>query len=290
MEQYHPIVNIIYFGIVIGCSMVFLHPICLLISIISAAGYTILLFGYRKALKGFLGVGILMLLTAIINPTFSHQGVTELMELPGGNMLTLESILFGIGAGFMLGSSLLWFRIASEILTADKIVYLFGGLFPIFGLLLSMILGFIPKVKRKYKEITMCRNIDGNRSIKHHVQNISILITWMLEDSCEMGKSMKGRGYGLSGRTRYTIFRFTKRDVWMLVFMILAGIYVIAGSVRGAIEWNYYPVTMGAGFGMYSLSVYVVYILLCMCPVVGETVRNIKEVNVMADEKNSKSD
>ena len=107
MEQYHPIVNIIYFGLVIGCSMMFLHPICLLISIIGAAGYTILLFGYRKSLKGFLGVGILMLLTAIINPTFSHQGVTELMELPGGNMLTLESILFGIGAGFMLGSSLL---------------------------------------------------------------------------------------------------------------------------------------------------------------------------------------
>ena len=147
-----------------------------------------------------------------------------------------------------------------------------------------MILGFIPKVKRKYKEITMCRNIEESRSIRHHIQNISILITWMLEDACEMGKSMKGRGYGLSGRTRYTIFRFTKRDAGMLAFMIIAGVYVITGSVRGAIEWNYYPVTMGAGFDIYSLSVYVVYVLLCMFPVVGESVRNIKEVNVMADD------
>jgi len=98
MEQYHPIINFIYFGLVIGCSMVFLHPVCLLISITCAAYYTVVLFGKRRAVKGFGGVAVLMLLTALINPTFSHQGITELCELPGGNMLTLESILFGIGA------------------------------------------------------------------------------------------------------------------------------------------------------------------------------------------------
>ena len=272
MEQYHPIINIIYFGLVIGCSMVFLHPVCLLISIVCAAVYTVILFGREKAVKGFAGVAILMFLTALINPTFSHQGVTELMELPGGNMLTLESIFFGIGAAFMLGSTLLWFRIAGEILTEDKIVYLFGSIFPILGLLLSMILGFIPKIRRKYSEITMCRNNGKKTSFRHHADNISILITWMLEDSVEMGKSMKGRGYGLPGRTRYTVFRFTKRDRRMLLFMVLAGVYVIIGSINGALEWCYYPVTMGAGLGLYSLSVYAMYVMLCACPVFEEFV------------------
>lgn len=301
MEQYHPIVNFIYFGLMIGCGMVFLHPVCLLISIICAAYYTILLFGRRRAVKGFLGVAVLMLLTALINPTFSHQGVTELFELPGGNMLTLESILFGIGAAFMLGATLLWFRIASEILTADKIVYLFGRTFPILGLLLSMILGFIPKVRRKYLEIVMCQRhsyekksnvyIDekymnthqGDRQLsskvrkgfyklRRFVKEISILITWMLEDSVEMGKSMKGRGYGLPGRTGYSIYRFTKRDARLLIIMIILGGYVIAGSIQGALAWYYYPVTTGAGAGIYSISVFVAYAALMAGPIVSEAV------------------
>lgn len=318
MEQHHPIINLIYFSLVIGCSMIFLHPVCLLISITCGAAYTIIMFGMKRACKGFMGVSILMLLTALINPTFSHQGVTELCELPGRNMLTLESIFFGIGAAFMLGATLLWFRIVSEILTADKIVYLFGRTFPVLGLLLSMILGFIPKVRRRYAEITMCRgqeqrilslgrrkvrDVDNNGEkrkggvhissdavnvrcdiksliihriefVKHYIKNLSILVTWMLEDSVEMGKSMRGRGYGLPGRTQFTIYRFTKRDARMLAFIVLVGGYVIIGSVRGALSWYYYPVTYGAGLGAYSVSVYIAYALLCVQPVAGELLRN----------------
>ena len=300
MEQYHPIINLIYFCLVIGCSMIFLHPVCLLISITCAACYTVIIFGWNRACKGFAGVSVLMLLTALINPTFSHQGVTELMRLPGGNMLTLESIFFGIGAAFMLGATLLWFRIVSEILTADKIIYLFGKTFPILGLLLSIILGFVPKVKQKYSQIMMCREqelqavlyeeffaggyektLKGKATIryiriKHYIKNLSILITWMLEDSVEMGKSMRGRGYGIGARTQYTIYRFTKRDRRMLIFMIFAGAYVIIGSVRGALVWYYYPMTMGAGAAPYSLSVYVVYALICAQPVVGELIRGVR--------------
>ena len=276
MERYHPVINLIYFGLVIGCSMVFLHPVCLFVSIVCAAGYTVTLFGFKKALKGFGVVIILMLLTALINPAFSHQGVTELMELPGGNMLTLESMLFGVAAAFMLGSTLLWFRAVSEILTSDKIVYQFGRAFPILGLLLSMILGFIPKVRKKYFEIAMCRAKElntGNRfyrfkyKLSCYISNISVLITWILEDSIEMGRSMKGRGYGIYGRTRYTIYRFTKRDALMLLFILVTGIYVIAGAINGAVSWYYYPVTGGAGGGAYSISVYAVYAMLCFCPV-----------------------
>ena len=254
--------------------MVFLHPVCLLISIIGAMGYTIILFGGKKAAKGFAGVSVLMLLTALINPTFSHQGVTELAMLPGGNMLTLESILFGVGAAFMLGSTLLWFRASGEILTADKIVYLFGRTLPFLGLLLSMILGFIPKIKRKYSQISLSRGSDINDNsplidkIKHGISKLSVLVTWMLEDSVEISKSMRGRGYGLQKRTNYSIYRFTKRDRRMLGFMLPAAGYVIAGGLKGALSWYYYPVTGGALKEPYTISVFVVYFLLCIEPTV----------------------
>lgn len=276
MEQYHPFINFIYFGLVIGCSMFFLHPVCLLISIISAAFYTVILFGKNKAMKGFLGVFVLMLMTAIINPTFSHQGVTELYELPGGNMLTLESIYFGIGAAFMLGATLLWFRILGEILTTDKIVYLFGKTFPILGLLLSMIIGFIPKVRYKHSQIAMSRRQDvvdeasWIDKMRHGISNLSILVTWMLEDAVEMSKSMHGRGYGLPGRTNYSIYRFTKRDRRMLLFLILAAGYVIAGNINGAISWEYYPITGGALREPYTISVFAAYMILCLEPVICE--------------------
>ena len=61
----------------------------------------------------------------------------------------------------------------------------------------------------------------------------------------EMSKSMRGRGYGLPGRTNYSIYRFTKRDRKMLLFLIFVGGYVILGSVKGALSWYYYPVTGG---------------------------------------------
>lgn len=261
MERYHPIVNFIYFGIVIGCSMFLMHPICLAIGLLGSLCYTLYLFGWDKCRKGLGGLLVVMALTAIINPAFSHQGVTVLTYLPTGNVLTLESVFYGIAAACMLAASLMWFRCVSEILTTDKIVYLFGKTFPVLGLLLSMVLGFIPKIQRKLAEIRRCR---GN----HVIENLSILITWVLEDAIHVADSMKGRGYGLEGRTSFTIYRFTKRDAVKLGWLIAALAYIIMGSVSGGLEWNYYPEIGGSGFGGYSVSIYLVYMWLCMLPLI----------------------
>ena len=259
MKRYHPIVNFIYFCIVIGSSMFLLHPICLLFSVMSSLVFVIRLFGFQNAKKGLGGLFVVMLLTAIINPAFSHEGVTVLTYLPSGNVLTLESILYGIAAACMLASSVMWFRCMSEILTSDKIVYLFGKTFPILGLVLAMVLGFVPKLQRKLSEINRYRG-------KHIIENLSILITWALDDALHMADSMKGRGYGLEGRNNYTIYRFTKRDVAKLVLLLSAIGYIIVGVVQGGLEWNYYPVTGGSAFQPYTVSIYLVYAWICLFP------------------------
>lgn len=260
MERYHPIVNFIYFAIVIGCSMFLMHPVCLAISTLGAFCYVLHLFGWNNARKGLASLLVIMLLTAIMNPAFSHQGITVLTYLPSGNVLTLESIFFGIASAFMLASSIMWFRCMSEILTSDKIVYLFGKTFPILGLVLSMVLGFVPKLQRKFSEINRCR---GNRVI----DNLSILITWALDDAMLVADSMKGRGYGLEGRTTYTIYRFTKQDGWKIGLMLLALFYIVLGNINGGLGWNYYPKTEGSGFQLYSISIYLVYGWICILPV-----------------------
>lgn len=202
----------------------------------------------------------IMLLTAIMNPAFSHQGVTVLTYLPTGNVLTLESVFYGIAAACMLASSVMWFRCMGDILTADKIVYLFGKTFPVLGLVLSMILGWIPKMQRKLAEIKRC----GNNKM---IENLSILITWSLEDAVDLADNMKGRGYGLDGRTSFTIYRFTKRDALKLCLLLLAIIYIVIGIVYGGLNWSYYPQTAGSGFQPYPVSIYLVYLWICMLPV-----------------------
>lgn len=309
MEQYHPIYNFIYFGLVIGCSMFFMHPICLGISLMGALLYTIRYFGWKRARAGLGGLACLMLITAVMNPAFSHQGVTVLMYLPTGNILTMESILYGMAAACMLAATLLWFRLMSEILTTDKIIYLFGRVFPVLGLILSMILGFIPKIQRKLFEIRTGRqrtwstehekeeqketSKTGNvltcylkkgkkmclrrwRRLRHGIENLSVLITWVLEDAVELADSMKSRGYGLEGRTSYTIYRFTKRDARGLARLLVKAGYIILGGQLGGLTWEYYPISGGAGFQGYSVSLYLVYLLMCLTPVLEDLAKERK--------------
>jgi energy-coupling factor transport system permease protein len=267
MERYHPIVIFLYFSMVLGFGMFFTHPLCLAISLSGGVCFALRLFGWRRAGKGFAGVLVIMLLTAVINPAFSHQGVTVLATLPTGNLLTLESIFYGIGAACMLGAVLIWFRCVSEILTSDKIVYLFGKGFPVLGLLLSMVLGFIPKMQKKLHEINRARSgeVNGGKKwhyIRHGVENLSILITWALEDAVETADSMKGRGYGLAGRTAFTTYRFTRRDVRMTVVLVAELIYLLVGKLNGALYWEYYPQVEMNEWNVYTVSVFVVYGIL----------------------------
>ncbi len=88
---YHPLVNFLFFGLVLGFSMCLMNPICLLISLVSATVYHVQLKG-RKALRSSLTTLLpMMLLAALINPAFNHEGVTVLSYLPSGNVLTLKA-------------------------------------------------------------------------------------------------------------------------------------------------------------------------------------------------------
>lgn len=280
MERYHPIIHFIYFCMVIGFSMVWRHPVCLLISMLCAGAYTFFLFGKEQTLKGMRFMVILMLFTAVLNPAFSHQGMTVLAYLPTGNVLTLESVCFGVSSACMLAAVLMWFRCMSEVITSDKIVYLFGKVVPVLALLLSMILGFVPKIQKKFLQIRLAR---GERhpectnklqaflyGMRRGIENLSILITWVLEDAVDMADNMKGKGYGLEGRTTFTTYRFTGRDRRMTILLLLEFVYLLAGDVCKGTEWYYYPSMEGAGFSIYSISVYVVYLLMCATPLLLE--------------------
>ncbi|MGN1230932.1 MAG: energy-coupling factor transporter transmembrane component T, partial [Anaerotignum sp.] len=146
---YHPLVNFLFFILVLGGTMVFMHPVSLCISLAGALRYSIYLNGWRRG--SLLYLPMIVLATAILNPAFNHEGVTILTYLPSGNPLTLESIAYGIAAGGMLAAVILWFSCYTEVMTSDKFIYLFGRIIPALSLLLSMTLRFVPKYKAQFQ-------------------------------------------------------------------------------------------------------------------------------------------
>jgi len=277
-KTYHPIVNFTYFAFVIGFSCFFMHPVCLCISFMCAFAYSVMLKG-RKAIKTNLTYMLPMLIvTALINPAFNHEGVTIINYLPSGNPLTLESIVYGFAAAIMIISVICWFSSYNEIMTSDKFIYLFGKIIPAMSLIISMTLRFVPKFTAQLKVVANAQRCMGRdvssgsiiRRAKYGLNILSIMTTWSLENSIETADSMKSRGYGHPGRTAFSIFTFDKRDKKALTAILISGLYTFIGSLYGGMDFKYFPSMKGCGFSLFGLSVFVFYFIFLISPIIIE--------------------
>ncbi|MBQ3054326.1 MAG: energy-coupling factor transporter transmembrane protein EcfT [Clostridia bacterium] len=277
-KSYHPIVNFMYFVFVIGFSCFFMHPICLIISLVCGFIYSVMLKG-KKAIKTNLIYMLPMLIAmALINPAFNHEGMTIIKYLPNGNPLTLESIVYGLCAAVMIVSVICHFSCYNEVMTSDKFIYLFGKIIPSMSLIISMTLRFVPKFSAQLKVVANAERCMGrdvsNGSIIKRAKNglniLSIMTTWSLENAIETADSMKSRGYGVPGRTAFSIFTFDKRDKKALICIFLLGIYTLVGNLMGKMYFCYFPSMKSADVTPFGISVFLSYLLLCICPIIIE--------------------
>ena len=277
-KTYHPIVNFLYFVFVIGFGCALLHPVCICISFISGFTYSVILKGKKAIRKNLIYMIPAVVLTALINPLFNHEGATILGYFPGGNPLTLESVLYGICASGMLVSVICHFSCYNEVMTSDKFIYLFGKVIPAMSLIISMTLRFVPKFSAQLKVVINARKCMGcdikkgniAKRVKMAINVLSAMTTWSLEDAIETADSMKARGYGLPGRTAYSIFTFDKRDKKALICILVLGICVFGGIVSGKMSFEFFPTMNPAEVSPLTISVFAAYLLLCMCPVIIE--------------------
>ncbi|MEA4893702.1 MAG: energy-coupling factor transporter transmembrane component T [Oscillospiraceae bacterium] len=271
---YHPVVNFIWFVAVIAFSMLSMHPVTQLTALACAAFYSARLTG-GKAVRGSLKYLLpLMLLTAALNPIFNHEGATILVWLPSGNPLTLEAILYGLAAAVMLATVVEWFVCFNRVICSDKFVYLFGRVLPVLGLLLSMTLRFVPFLSARIKaaaeaQKALGRDVSSGSLLKRMRLGLKILsaaVTWSLESAIETADSMKSRGYGLPGRTFFSVFLFERRDAYALCFTLFCSVYIFTAAVTGGIDWRYYPAVTGVLGKPYTISTFLVWLALCAMP------------------------
>ena len=277
-KTYHPIVNFTYFLFVIGFSCFFMHPMCLCISLVSGFTYSVMLKGKKAIKTNLIYMLPMLIIMALINPAFNHEGVTVIQYLPSGNPLTLESVIYGVCASVMIISVICHFSCYNEVMTSDKFIYLFGRIIPAMSLIISMTLRFVPKFFYQLKIVSNAQRCMGrdisNGSVlnraKHGLRILSIMTIWSLENAIETSDSMKSRGYGLPGRTAFSVFVFDKRDKKTLIYIFVSGIYTLIGSIVGEIDFSFFPSVKAAEVSPVSISVFTSYLLLCMCPVIIE--------------------
>ena len=74
----HPVITFTYFMVMVIFSMIFLHPLWMILSFGGAFLYSLFLKG-SKALVFFAGFVLpVMVVSSLINPLFNHQGMTIL--------------------------------------------------------------------------------------------------------------------------------------------------------------------------------------------------------------------
>lgn len=281
LEQYNPIVIAICFAACGGIAMFALHPVLTAISLAGALSFFFVRNG-ASHVRSHLIYLLLFAIMALINPLFNHRGATILF-LINHNPVTLEAMIYGVVAAAMLISVLYWFRIFSEIMTGDKLLYLFGSASPKLALILSMALRYIPLFTKQAKKINEAQRAMGLYREENLIDNtrgasrvFSVMVTWGLENGIVTADSMAARGYGVGRRTQYSQYRFCRADCWLLALIAVLTVIVIIGAALGATQAHWYPTVRMPRFDILACLTYAAYALLCMLPTaleIGDRIR-----------------
>ena len=249
---FHPIVNGTFFVLAIGITMFSMSPWFLAITFIMAWIYSVVLRGQAAVKMNCIFIFWTVVIMAIVNVFFTHDGETVLLYIHG-NAITMEALIYGVSAAVMLSAVLIWFTCFNVIITAEKLIYIFGRTAPVFGLTLSMIFRYIPLLRQRYREIHMGQQCLGEselndrgrlpfgKRLRRAGKNVSILISWSLESSIESADSMEARGYGLKGRTSFHLYRFDRRDALLEIWLCLLGAISVIGCVLNKTDVYFYP-------------------------------------------------
>jgi energy-coupling factor transport system permease protein len=77
---------------------------------------------------------------------------------------------------------------------------------------------------------------------------------------------MKARGYGLPGRTNYSIYRFDARDKAALSILVLVLLILGVGIATKAIAVNYFPSFLATIDARFGPLLYGLYFIFCFAP------------------------
>lgn len=278
----HPAAALCYFLSVMLITMFSANPVLTGLSLLGGILFFAAIHrnaGFYKDLGFYL---VLFILISVTNPLFSHNGVTPLFFL-NGNPVTLEAVLYGVDIAVMIIAVVYWFKCWNIIMGEDKLLYLFGRCSPKIALLLSSALRFVPLLKKQAQKIRQAQKAMGLyaddtwlNKLKAVIRVYSALITWALESAIDTGSSMKARGYGLKGRTHYSLFRFKLSDAVFLAATLVIDVIVIWVLAEGGLQISFYPYISAAPVSVHGIAAVAAFGLLSMLPFILEVKEDLQ--------------
>lgn len=272
-DTYHPVINFIFFCIVIISAVITMNPVLLGISSISAGIYAYLLNG-RKILKMVLFFFVpLTVFAAVINAVINPRGETVLLYTEYSR-ITLEAAVYGICTGIMISSVMLWFSCFTKVMTGDKFTYIFGKVIPSVSLIITMVMRFVPDFREKITEISDAQKGIGcdisegklREKVRHGIKITSVMLSWSMENSIDTADSMKARGYGTRKRSSFAIYAFDRRDIAAAVLILITAAVLIWGTINDRCSVEFYPYISGPQFINADIIIYASYAVLCFFP------------------------
>lgn len=267
-NRLHPWTQVCYFALVLIVTMLCRHPVVLGLSFLMGAALSLHLGGTRAVRTNLVVTLPVLVLTALMNPLFSHEGATILRWLPWGNPLPLESLVYGGVSALMLGASVCWFYSFGLVFTTDRLMCVLGSALPSLSMVLAMTLRFVPLFIRRFKVTWQAQKALGGttNTIKLAGTVLSCTLGWALENAGTAAGSMRCRGCGLPGRTAYSSFRFTRRDLIFSAAAALGGLLIAVSGLMGGLSFRYYPVISGDLSSPAAWLGWVGCAILCLCP------------------------
>lgn len=286
IDQIHPAVGFFYIAAVLVITMITMNPYLLAISCITSIIVMGYLKGFSELRKNIVPDISVIIFTVGIQPVFSGSGKTVLYYV-NDRAVYLEGYIYGLVIALLLITVFNWCTVMRILMDSEKWMYLIGRLSPTLAMMITMILRFIPLMRQRYRVIhegqvgmgrynnpySKKKNVLYTfmgfiEKIRHRIKEISILISWSLENSIETSESMESRGYGLKGRTSYHRYILKKTDIIQMILIAGAFAYVLVPVLLRQFRAYYLPRVYIERVSVWHVIVMVVYIVLAVFPVV----------------------
>lgn len=277
-DMFHPVVVLLYCGVLLAFSMVVMQPVYLLLTLGALLAFKVSLQGV-SALRGLLWQAPLVLFLAVANPLFASVGSTELFRI-GLHAIYLEAIVYGFCQGLMLVNVLLAFSCAAMVLSSDKVLCVLGNVMPTVSLMVSMTMRLIPQFAGRGKTISAVQQActasqdsrvqlddfgrkESRRSrIRDYLRLSTVLMSWGMEDSLETADAIRARGWGaVKKRTSYRRYRFRGSDAIACLMISALGIAAALAAFVACSQFAFYPQVVGFA-PWFSYAPYVAFLAL----------------------------
>lgn len=272
-EACHPAVNFIFFAAVLYGSATFRHPVFLAIAYLCAVAYSVKRRGKRAAIFN-LCLLPLVVVFALYYSSYHHFGVTVLRKNFVDNNMTLESLVYGLVIGLRFATVCMWLESMFQVVSSDKVVYLFGKISPLLSLFLTILLRLIPRIGLEARRINLAQKGIGRGSNQGSIfrrfinclRIFSMLITWMISALALESDSMRSRGSLLRGRTAFSIYRFDNRDRAFVIGLFACITLTVMGVILGASKMWYNPRIVWRPLSGIGVVTAIGYLVLCLMP------------------------